>query len=117
MKNQVFHRRLQYAINGIRLAIETESSFRIQISFAVIAAGLLVVLRPTPVWWGLIILCSAAVLAAELFNTALEALVDQLHPEQNPKIAKVKDCAAGAVLVLSVAALGVGAALIYEILK
>ena len=55
-------------------------------------------------------------LAAELFNTAIESLADHLHPEQHPAIKVVKDCAAGAVLVASVAALGVAAAFVYDLL-
>ncbi len=44
------------------------------------------------------------VLAAELFNTALEHALDGLHPEQAPFVRVAKDCAAGAVLVLSACA-------------
>jgi diacylglycerol kinase (ATP) len=51
------------------------------------------------------------VIAAELFNTAIERLADQLRPELHPQIRIVKDCAAAAVLVLSAGALCVGAAL------
>ena len=57
----------------------------------------------------------AFVLAAEIVNTALEGLADHLHPEQHPAIKAVKDCAAGAVLVASVAALGVAAAFVYDV--
>src|ERR1039458_3870607 len=49
-------------------------------------------------WWALVIIASAAVLAAELFNTAIERLADHLHPEMHPEIRIVKDCAAAAVL-------------------
>jgi diacylglycerol kinase (ATP) len=47
------------------------------------------------------------VIAAELINTALEHLADHLHPEQHPRIKIVKDCAAAAVLILSIGALWV----------
>ena len=47
------------------------------------------------------------VLAAELFNSALEAALDRLHPERHPAIKVAKDCAAAAVLLLSLTALGV----------
>ena len=47
------------------------------------------------------------VIAAELTNTALEHLTDHLHPEQHPRIKIVKDCAAAAVLIISVGALWV----------
>ena len=56
-------------------------------------------------------------LAAEVFNTAVEGLADHLHPEQHPAIKVVKDCAAGAVLIASIAALGVAAAFVYDVLS
>jgi diacylglycerol kinase (ATP) len=55
------------------------------------------------------------VLAGEIFNTAIEVLADHLHPEQHPAIRAVKDCAAGAVLVASIAALAVAAAFVYDV--
>lgn len=106
MKNKPFLERLGFAWNGIRTAWKTESSFRIQL---VLAGGMLAFmgfLRPEPLWWALILLTMGGVLAAELFNTALEYIVDRLHPKQHPLIAKAKDCAAGAVLVLSLTSLG-----------
>jgi len=48
------------------------------------------------------------VLAAELLNSSIEALADHLHPEQHSAIGKVKDMAAGMVLIMSVAAVIVG---------
>jgi diacylglycerol kinase (ATP) len=101
MKNKPFLERLGFAWNGIRAAWKTEASFRVQV---LLGAGMLVFmgfLRPSPLWWALILLTMGGVLAAELFNTALEYIVDRLHPKQHPLIAKAKDCAAGAVLLLS----------------
>jgi len=43
-----------------------------------------------------------------LANSSIEALTDHLHPEQHPAIGKVKDIAAGMVLIMSVAAVIVG---------
>jgi len=54
------------------------------------------------------------VVAAELMNTAIENLADLLHPEVHPALRIVKDCAAGAVLVATLAALGVAGALIVQ---
>jgi undecaprenol kinase len=48
------------------------------------------------------------VLAAELMNSAFEALVDHLHPERHPEIRVIKDVASGAVLLTSIGALVVG---------
>jgi diacylglycerol kinase (ATP) len=56
------------------------------------------------------------VLGAELINTALERVLDRLHPDHHPVVKIAKDCAAGAVLVSSVAALGVFVALLVDAL-
>ena len=65
----------------------------------------------------LVLLASAAVVAAELFNTAIEHLADLLHPQQSPAIRLVKDCAAAGVLIAVLGALGVGAALLVHLLS
>ena len=107
MKNQTLHRRLAFAIGGIRSAWRTENSFKTHVVAAVAVIAVLLWLRVTALWWAIAALTIAFVLAAELFNTAVEGLADHLHPDQHPAIKTVKDCAAGAVLVASVAALGV----------
>lgn len=50
----------------------------------------------------------ALVVAAELFNTAVETLTDLLHPHRGPLAALVKDVSAAAVLTVSVLAVAVG---------
>ena len=115
MKNQSFPRRLSFALTGIRAAWRTESSFRVHVVGAFAAFGALLFWRPAPLWWAVITLAVAAVVAAELMNTAIEHLADRLHPEQHPWIQVAKDCAAGAVLVVSVAALAVAAAFAYDV--
>jgi diacylglycerol kinase (ATP) len=111
LKNQPFSARLRFALAGIAHALRAERSLRTQ---AALLAGVLLVLlwfRPEPLWWALVALASAAVLAAELFNTALERLVDHLHPTLHEQVRIVKDCAAGGVLLAALGALGVAAAL------
>jgi len=108
MKNQSFAQRFGYAATGIRTAFRTEASFRTQLLMAVVAAAMLAWVRPPLVWVALCIISGAAVLAAELVNTALEHLADRLHPEQHPTIRAAKDCAAAAVLAASIAAVLIG---------
>jgi diacylglycerol kinase (ATP) len=77
--------------------------------FATIIALLLGVLcKLTPLEWALILMQIGLVWAAEIFNTALEKLVDLVSPGFNPKAGAIKDIAAGAVLVISIMALAVG---------
>jgi undecaprenol kinase len=116
MKNRPFLERLRFALAGVVYALRAESSFRTHAIAAVAAFSALLWLRPSPVWWALVALTTVVVLAAELFNTALEQLADRLHPEQHPQIKMAKDCGAAAVLVLSVGAIVVAAALLIEAL-
>lgn len=107
MKNFSFKDKLGFALNGIRSTWQTEQSFRIQCIVALAITIVLIVLKATPEWWALVLLTVGSVLSAEIFNTALERLVDRLHPEKHPTIKLAKDCAAGAVLILSLISLGI----------
>lgn len=108
MKNRRFFDRLGFALAGIASALRSERSLRAQAMIAVAVVPVMLIFRPALIWWALVGLTIALVLAAELINTALEHLADHLHPEEHPRIKTVKDCAAGAVLVLSVASVWVG---------
>lgn len=101
MKNQRFPARLGFACHGILSAWRTEVSLRQQSAAALAVLIVLLWLRPAPVWWALLLLNCGLVLAAEMFNSALEHALDHLHPDQHPAIGLAKDCAAGAVLLLS----------------
>jgi undecaprenol kinase len=115
-KNLSFARRLRFALAGLTHALRAERSLRTQAVVFVLVVVALAVLRPAPVWWALVLLASAAVLAAELFNTAIEHLADHLHPEVHPSIRIVKDCAAAAVLLTAVGAVGVAVALAIHVI-
>lgn len=115
-KNQSFLRRLRFAAAGILVAWRSERSLRFQLAAGAGVLAVLIVLRLEPLWWAMVLLASGTVIAAELFNTALEHLADHLHPQSHPRIGIVKDCAAAAVLVAALAALAVGVALIVHVL-
>lgn len=101
MKNQPFYRRFGFALNGIMAAWRNEASFRYQCGATVCVLAVLVWRRPAMMWWAFLLIMCGMVLAAELFNSALEAALDHLHPERHESIRIAKDCAAGAVLMLS----------------
>ena len=114
-KNQSFATRFRFACAGLAAALRSEVSMRVHAAAFVLLLGVLVAFRPEPLWWALAALASAAVVSAELMNTAIEHLADHLHPEIHPSIRIVKDCAAAAVLVAVAGALGVGTALFIHI--
>lgn len=117
MKNQRLGARVVFAWAGLRAAWRSERSFRTQGIMALMAGGVMGVLQPALVWWALVGMAIVLVLAAELINTALEQLADHLHPEHHPRIKIVKDCAAAAVLLLSLGAAWVGVLMVFSALN
>lgn len=84
-------------------------NFKIHLTaiIAVLLAGWYVQLTTADWLW--IILAVGLVLVAELLNTAIELLVDLVSPGYNAQAGKVKDVAAGAVLVAAVISVCIGA--------
>ena len=106
-KNLSFFRRLGFAMHGLRISWRGESSFRTHIVIALLVIVATAIAQPAPVWWALLVLVIAGVISAELFNTAIERLADHVQPELHEEIKIVKDVAAAAVLITSLAALAV----------
>lgn len=115
MKGQPFYRRLGFALAGWREGIAGEHSLRTQVVAAILALLATAWLRPGLVWWAIVVMSIALVLAAELFNTALERMIDGLHPGKAEFVRQAKDCAAGAVLVFSVSSVVVFALMLCSI--
>jgi diacylglycerol kinase (ATP) len=116
-KNQSFHIRLRFAWNGLIQGLRSERSLQFHAAALALVLVALLVLRPGPIWWALVILASVGVFAAELFNTVIERLADHLHPEIHPQIQMIKDGAAAAVLVAALGALAVALALLIHLTK
>lgn len=97
-----------YAFQGLKTILKEEPNFWIHLLAAllVISAGFW--FNITSYEWLAILFAIAMVLAAEIFNTAIENLSDAVTKEQNPHIKKTKDLAAAAVLITSIFALIIG---------
>jgi undecaprenol kinase len=117
MKNRAFHHRLKFAMAGIVTVWRRERSFRTQVAVAFAALLALMVLRPGFLWVAVVVLSVALVLGLELLNSALEALIDHLHPEIAPAVKIAKDAAAGAVLLASMAAAIVGGCMLISLFR
>jgi undecaprenol kinase/diacylglycerol kinase (ATP) len=100
-----------FAVEGIVHGVRTQRHLRFHCCAALLALLLGVYCQLSALQWGLLTLTIAAVIAAELFNTAIESVVDLVSPEWQPLAKAAKDTAAGAVLVIAGAALIIGALL------
>ena len=96
------------ALDGIRQVLQTQQNARIHAVITLLvllAAGLLDLSR---LEWVLLLLVIGLVWTAEIFNTAIEELVDLVSPEHNLGAKSVKDLSAGAVLASAIVSVLVG---------
>jgi diacylglycerol kinase (ATP) len=98
-----------YALQGIASAFRSEENLRWHVLSAGGAVALGFFLGITRLEWALIIFAIGLVWMAELFNTALEVLVNLVSPGRHPLAGKAKDISAGAVLVAACTAALIGA--------
>ena len=98
-----------YAWNGLKVAFLKEKNLRWQATAFVAVLVFGWVMGLSAIELCLIVLVSAAVLAMEFINTAIEHLSDVVHPEFHQSIGFAKDIAAAGVLVMSICALLIGA--------
>lgn len=96
---QIWHA-LRWSLQGLRAGWRVEASFRLEVVLCVI-------LFPVGLWLGdgalekaLLAGALLPVLAAELLNSGLEAVVDKLWPEIHPIAGRVKDMGSAAVFLL-----------------
>ncbi|MER2125751.1 diacylglycerol kinase family protein [Solibacillus sp.] len=107
MNARKFLKSFRYAVEGIlTAAMEQNLRFHILSAVIVVLAGLLTGLSTTE--WFMITIVIALVIGAELFNSAIERVVDLASPEIHPLAKQAKDIAAGAVLVFAVASVIIG---------
>ncbi|TCP53324.1 diacylglycerol kinase [Tumebacillus sp. BK434] len=97
-----------YAIEGMTLALTTQRNMRIHFVVALGAMILSLVLDLSKLEIVLVFFSIIAVVAAELFNTAIEAVVDLATSDYHPLAKIAKDVAAAAVLLTAVHAVIVG---------
>ena len=96
------------AASGAAHALRTQRNMRVHAAVAVLALALSIAFRISTGEFLAVLLFIALVFAAEIFNTALEAVVDLVSPEYHELARIAKDCAAGAVLVCAAVALLAG---------
>ncbi|QOT00922.1 diacylglycerol kinase family protein [Brevibacterium sp. JNUCC-42] len=97
-----------YAIQGINHAVRTQRNMQIHVAVALSVVIVSIWLQVTRLEFSLLLLVIAVVWALELFNTAVEAVVDLVTEEYHPLAKIAKDVAAGAVFVAAMFAILIG---------
>ena len=97
-----------YAIEGIWSSFRTERNMKIHVFIMILVVLLGIFLHISVTEWMICIILFALVIGAELFNTAIEAVVDMISLEKSSQAKLAKDVSAGAVLVFAIASIIVG---------
>ena len=97
-----------YAFEGIFTCIRKERNMKIHCVMAVLVVAAGVILGLSPVEWCICLGLFGLVMALELVNTAVEAVVDLVTGEYHPLAKIAKDTAAGAVLIAAIMAAAAG---------
>lgn len=95
----------------------TQKHMRFHFFTVVLVLLIGLVLRLGTVQMAILFICVAGVLAAEMFNTAVESVVDMVTQAYHPLAKLAKDIAAGAVLITSINAAIVGSILVFGKIK
>lgn len=97
-----------YAFRGIITAIKEERNMKIHVSIATLVVILGLLLTLSKIEWFSIIIIISLVISAEIFNTAIETVVNLVSPKYNELAKKAKDLSAGTVLVLAICSVIIG---------
>ena len=90
-----------FAFQGLREGWVQERNFRVQCAYALSVVLLLLVFRPEFSHSLLVVFALSCLLTAELFNSALERLVDLAVDDYHPLARAAKDLSASAVLMVA----------------
>ena len=101
MLKQMF-KSIGVAFDGIIDLIKSENNAKVHLVSTIVVIIVGLKLQFLAIEWLWISLAIAGVWVAELINTAIEKLTDLVSPEISPIAKKVKDYAAGAVLVMAI---------------
>ena len=98
----------RYAYDGIISFFTTQHNAIIHFCFTMVAFIAALVFRISMNEWIALVMVVGFVWFAEIFNTAVEAMMDHLSPHKHPAVKYIKDVSAAAVLVAAITAFIVG---------
>ncbi|MBE0425756.1 MAG: diacylglycerol kinase [Nitrospirae bacterium] len=106
-----------FAIEGILHAAKTQRHLRYHFYIAAVVLLISYVLGVSRIEFLIIALSVIAVLLAEMFNTAIEAVVDLISPEESEIARVAKDVSAGAVLITAFGVAVIGYIILFPYLR
>lgn len=111
---RTWKKKFQDALSGVVFSVDQQSSYKAHLVFAVLVPVTAFGLQLDLLRWCLLLLCIFAVLAAEMFNTAIETLAKAITRDHNEQIGRALDIASGAVLLSAIGASLVGSVIFID---
>lgn len=108
MKSKNLLNSFKYAIEGIKSAFKSERNMKVHFLMILFVCLLGMFLKLSQIEWFICTILFSIVIAGELFNTAIEIVVDMICKEKNEQAKLAKDISAGAVLILATASSIIG---------
>lgn len=102
-----FLKSFSYAFKGIAHSLK-QRNMKIIFTSAVLTVLAALFLKVNSNDWCILLICIGLVMSLEMMNSAIEGIVDLVSPQQNEKAGRIKDMAAGAVLIASIVSFIVG---------
>lgn len=116
--NRPFRKSLRDSVVGLIHACTTERNMKIHLVLFTIAVLFFALLGANKIEMALVLLASGLVLVAELFNTAIENLIDvKVEKEYHPLAWIAKDVAAGGVLFAALISVAIGVIVLISIFE
>lgn len=108
-KKQNFRNTFKNARKGMRLSIKSERNIRVHLIIAILVIISAYCLHFSINRFCILLLTISAVIAAEMFNSAIEFSLDAIfHNKYSRMVGMAKDIAAGAVMVVTICAVMIG---------
>ena len=104
LKEKLRHK-FGYALSGVISGIRSDSSIALQCVLGLITVTVCLFLPLSALEWCVILIMIFLVIAMEFVNSAIEETVNYISTKRHPAAKRIKDLAAGAVLLTSICAL------------
>lgn len=97
-----------YALDGLKYAFKYEQNLTVHFLATILVIIFGVFFKLSFIEWLVVLLIIGLVIATELINTSIEAVVDLISPEKHPLAKIAKDTAAAAVMIFAITAVIIG---------
>ena len=108
MKNKKLINSFKYAFKGIGSAFWTERNMKIHVSIMLLVIIMGIIFKISKLEWIICVCWFSIVIGGEMFNTAIEQVVNIAMPKKDERAKLAKDISAGGVLVFAIGSAIVG---------